>query len=214
MVLVLVLLVHCLFLSFGETDAAQKGFTFGLLGGAKAWWPVYNPVGFFATFLLGVLSAGLPDLLQGSILIRDKKYISDVVVTSAIIGALLLLWFARNFSYLAPLSFPKQPYYFPYFPFLIAIILAFTPFAHYTKLFFDNAIFRFISTISYGLYLWHYLILELLHLYWNFYTTNFHLSEWLFFIFIAYNLALILSILSWHFIEKPIVKWSHKVSLG
>ena len=40
-------------------DRVGRGWEHGIVGGAKLWWPNYNPVGFFAIFAIGVLAAGV-----------------------------------------------------------------------------------------------------------------------------------------------------------
>jgi peptidoglycan/LPS O-acetylase OafA/YrhL len=205
--------VHSLFLAWGQTDEAGKGWQFGMTGGAKYWWPAYNPVGFFATFVIGVLAAGVADSL-GRRPAKPSKAglrVGDVVVVVSLVAVLALLWTLRRESDFA-FSWPTQPYYFPLFPLLFGLILAWGPHSRWAGRLLDNPPARFIATISFGLYIWHYLFLEASQMVWSnvryFGITD--LGEWAWKIGVLYGLATVVATLSWYFFEKPIVLWSQR----
>lgn len=209
-VLILILLAHYSFLVFGKTDGFQEGWRYGLIGGAKEWWPVYNPAVFFAMFLIGVLASGITDCLKRSHFLSTIRFslICDLIVFAALCGTLFILWSVRGeVPYV--LSLPKSPYYFPLFSILIGIILAFSPYSAALGSALDNPFFRFISTISFGLYIWHYLLLRLACIYWR--THIFHdLRNWSICISLVYIESIILATLSWVMLEKPFIRWSHR----
>ncbi len=142
-------------------DNVNRGWEHGLIGGAKYWMPNYNAIGMFAHYLLGVLAAGF---------IVDRKNRQgrvsaafDGVALLAFMAMLALLWFWRGAGDFGS-SFQAQPYRFPWFPLTIAIMLVTLPFSRVLGRLFDNAFFRHTAKISFGLYIWHYPILETIRL--------------------------------------------------
>lgn len=206
-----VLVIHQMILIFGKTDGQNSGFAYGFVGGAKEWWPAYNPVGFFAVFTIGILGAGLADWLSRSRLLAEKRFplIADLVIALAFLCLQLLLWADREFSTFA-FSFPRQPYSFPLLPALIAVILIFAPHSFLLRKFLDNRVLRFLSAISYGLYIWHYFLLHFLHRFWNGSQMFTDFKDWGLFVLLAYGLAGLLATVSWFFLEKPLVQWSQR----
>ena len=202
---------HLLFLAFGQTDSVLKGWQYGMSGGAKYWWPAYNPVGFFSTFVLGVIAAGVnegvgrkqaPDQKPGS-------WLWDALVFAALAAWAFLLWTLRREPDFA-FSWPTQPYYFPTFALLVAAVLAFTPHTRIMRVFIDNPVARFIATISFGLYIWHYLFLEASQLFWPdvHYFGIRDIGDWALKVGSIYAAALLVATVSWYFFEKRIVEWS------
>ncbi|MGO7961739.1 hypothetical protein AB9E07_35360, partial [Rhizobium leguminosarum] len=54
-----VLLANVLILTLFTLDDIERGWQYGLQGGAKEWMPRYNQIGFFAVFALGALAAAI-----------------------------------------------------------------------------------------------------------------------------------------------------------
>lgn len=211
-VFALAVAVHAALLTFAQTDSVMKGWQYGMSGGAKYWWPAYNPVGFFSVFVLGVLAAGVTDRL--SRLVRwqaSGSWGADAVVSLALAGAVFLLWSLRKSPDFA-FSWPTQPYYFPLFPLLMALVLAFGPHTRLMGKVLDNPPFRFLATISFGLYIWHYLLLEASRLLWpdvQYFGVR-DLGDWAVKIGAIYFAAGVLATASWYWFEKPLVTWSQK----
>ena len=213
-VFVVAVVGHLLFLVFGQTDTGLKGWQFGMSGGAKYWWPAYNPVGFFATFVLGVLAAGVTDGLGRQARVKSGSLVWDGLVAAALVAWVCLLWSLRKEPDFA-FSWPTQPYYFPTFAILVATVLALTPHTRGMKFVIDNPVARFVATISFGLYIWHYLFLEASQLFWPevHYFGIRNLGDWAVKIGSIYAAALVVATLSWYFFEKRIVEWSqHRTS--
>jgi hypothetical protein len=58
------------------------------------------------------------------------------------------------------LSFQSQPYYFPIFPLGIGFLLCTLPYSKFMGNVFDNRFFKFTALLSFGLYIWHKVVLE------------------------------------------------------
>jgi ABC-type glycerol-3-phosphate transport system permease component/peptidoglycan/LPS O-acetylase OafA/YrhL len=142
-------------------DNVNRGWEHGLLGGAKYWMPNYNAIGMFAHYLLGVLAAGFIVDRRNRAGIPSAAF--DAVAILAFVGMFSLLWFSRgagDFGW----SFQSQPYRFPWFPACVAILLVTLPFSRIFGRILDNTFFRYTAKISFGLYIWHFPILECIRL--------------------------------------------------
>jgi ABC-type glycerol-3-phosphate transport system permease component/peptidoglycan/LPS O-acetylase OafA/YrhL len=142
-------------------DNVNRGWDHGLIGGAKYWMPNYNAIGMFAHYVLGVLAAGFIVDRRN----RQGKVSAafDGLALLAFVGMLCVLWFFRGAGDFGA-SFQAQPYRFPWFPLTIALMLVALPFSRVLGRVFDNAFFRYTAKISFGLYIWHYPILEVIRL--------------------------------------------------
>jgi len=202
--------VHGLFLLWGQTGPSQKGWEYGMVGGAKYWWPMYNPVGFFATFVVGVLAAGVAEALGRRP--GPASGWADLGVVAALGAWALLLWVLRKEGDFA-FSWPAQPYYFPTFALVVGVVLGLGPRTRWAGRWLDNPPARFLATISFGLYIWHYLLIELTQ---RFLVPEFHYFgiqdplRWLGIVAGVYAGAAVLATASWYLFEKPIVDWSQK----
>ncbi len=186
----------------------QRGWQYGLVGGAKFWMPQYNPVGFFAQYTFGIFAAGF--IAWWKLTRARHHWLFDVASALSFVALLLLLWWKRyppepDMSF----SFQGQPYFFPLFPGLVAILLATLPFSLITGRLMDNPFARYTAKVSFGLYVWHYLILELMRLLYDEKWSYFGIKNlW---VHLAYSgVALLLSYLvatiSYYFIEKPFLQ--------
>lgn len=204
---------HLLLLEFSQTDDMLKGWEYGMSGGAKYWWPGYNPVGFFATFVIGVLAAGVSDRVsRRPALVRlGIRWVWDAAVLVSLATLVLMLWNLRHEGDFA-FSWPQQPYYFPSFAALVGVILAFSPHSRLMGAVLDNPPARFVATISFGLYIWHYLFLELSRQVWPDvqYFGIVDLGDWAFKISVIYGVTVVVATASWYLFEKPIVEWSQR----
>jgi peptidoglycan/LPS O-acetylase OafA/YrhL len=135
----------------------------------------------------------------------------DLAVVASLCVIVAMLWELKGQADFA-FSLPSMPYYFPAFPLAIAVILALAPHTRFVGRVLDNKAARFIATISYGLYIWHYALLELGRLWlWpdDFGTFGvMDATDWFFRIVGVYAVAFLLATLSWYLLEKRIVAWS------
>lgn len=187
------------------TSEFEKGWQFGLVGGAKAWIPYWNIDTFFTQFLLGSLVA---------LFLADRK---SRLASSSIkfdIGALISLTAAivlvlTRVTPGAPDSFTNQPYAAPWFSMLIAIFLGCSALSMYVWRFLDNRFAVFLATISFGVYLWHYFVISIFA---NSYFKDFQyfgvgsILRWAFISSLVITFAISIATLSWYFFEKPIIK--------
>ncbi|QQS05994.1 MAG: acyltransferase [Fibrobacterota bacterium] len=206
-----VAVVHILFLIFLRPSAATVYPNSSVITAAKNFWPEYNPVGFFLFFLLGILTSGVSESAKRTraISANASGYIPDLIVTlGAFIVALLLLGM-HEFS--SPyFSIPPLPYLFPVFPLFFSLFLVFVPYSVVWKKVFENKAFYYLSTLSYGLYLWHNLFLTLVpRLPMVSKITNMYLT-WIVVTGISYFAALVVAAVSWKYFEKPILSLAHK----
>ncbi len=142
-------------------DNINRGWDHGLLGGAKYWMPNYNAIGMFAHYVLGVLAAGF--IVDRKNRGREPSAAFDLVALIVFVGMFALLWLSRgagDFGF----SFQSQPYRFPWFPACVALLLITLPFSRVFGRILDNTFFRYTAKISFGLYIWHYPILECIRL--------------------------------------------------
>lgn len=160
-VLVAALIAHRLILTGLVPDNVNRGWDHGLIGGAKLWMPNYNAIGMFAHYLIGVLAAGL--IVDRQRRGRNSSFAFDALALLAGAGVVAVMWFWRGSSDYAG-SLLELPYRFPWFPGSIALLLVALPFSKVIGRVFDNAFMRYTAKISFGLYIWHYPILELLRL--------------------------------------------------
>lgn len=205
-VLALTLITHQLIITDLVPDNVNRGWDHGLIGGAKYWMPNYNAVGMFAHYILGVITAGVIVKLRN--LQTRSSYLFDGLAFAAFAVMTVFLWSQRYAPDFA-LSLGNQPYFYPIFPLLIAIQLTCLPFSRILGQAFDNPFFRYTAKISFGLYIWHYLILELIRLTFNPNYTYFgisSLSTHLLISGVALLLAFIAASLSYKYIEAPFLK--------
>jgi peptidoglycan/LPS O-acetylase OafA/YrhL len=201
----ILLLVNQLVITYFVPSELRRGWNYGMIGGAKFWVPHYNPVGFFAQYTFGIFAAGFIAWYQHTK--HKSSWLFDIGALFTFLLLIALLWWKRlpaesDMSF----SWQGQPYFFPLFPALVALLLATLPFSKLLGRMFDNPFARYTAKVSFGLYVWHYLILELIRL---LYTPDFSyfgikkLSTHLLFSVSALALAYLVATLSYYVIEKP-----------
>ncbi len=202
-------LVH----AFLTPDDVERGWEYGLIGGAKYWMPNYNPVGFFAHFCVGIIASGFAVKWGESEKAGTfkKKGGFDFISLASLIGAATLLWIVRHkpeFSF----SLQNQPYYFPAYALLIGILLSAAPHSLWAGKLLDNRFFRYTAKVSFGLYIWHYLVITVISAYWVYdfqYMRLSQLSQWLLVSLSVLAISYVIATLSYYFIEKPVLDWAH-----
>lgn len=198
-----------------KPDDFQKGWQFGMIGGAKYWMPNYNPVGFFGHFTVGIMASAVTARLStGSERMREFRKAGgfDCLSAFGFIGSIVLLWSVRHAPDFA-LSFQSQPYYFPLYTLLIGTILATAPHSNWAGKLLDNPFFKYTAKISFGLYIWHYLVMYvtekvIIKGYVNWSVTN--LTVWALDTLAVIAVSYIIAALSFRFIEKPVLDRVHK----
>lgn len=201
------LLAHWLFTRYFPTNSIRRGWDYGLMGGAKLWMPRYNPFGFFAMFAIGALAAGVQVLWAGR-----KHWIFDALSLAAIASS---IWVIAG--HLGSRADPSGygvlgvPYNFPWFQLSIAAVLATTPSSVLVGKLLDNPVTRYFATISFGIYVWHYVVLELVRRYWAPDIDHGSMSDPIKFVVVCSVVTLItvvVSHLSFHLLENPVIQWA------
>ena len=194
------------------TEDYEKGWDFGLTGGAKLWMPYWNFATFFTMFLLGSCAA------LGICLVRkknlDQKIYWDVLSMVAFIASIYIV--LRFEIPGTPDEITKQPYLSPWYAALIAISLFSSAVGVKFWRILDNRTFSYIARISFGLYLWHWLILTIVERklpngYWENGANNIY--AWLGMITFSYGVTWFIAALSFKYFESPILNWN-RVSIA
>lgn len=205
-IVALIVGVHWLIVHYLPMDRSNTGWQFGLQGGAKVWVPRFNPFGFFAIFALGALAGGLQVRLA-----RIRSPLFDVV---ALAGMALALW-----SMAASMSdregegfaFADLPYRFPVFPLAVGLTLATLPSSALLGRLVDNPISVFVARVSFGLYVWHYLVIETVRQLWLpqlAYQQVRNFGLWLVVSAAVTTISFAIAVASFYMLEQPVIRWA------
>lgn len=195
------------------TSEKSKGWVYGLTGGAKQWLPFWNIGTFLTQFLCGTLAALI------IVAIKSRRFKSsnafDFLAASLVFGAIWLVIIRLEPG--TPDSFTKQPYIAPLYAILMAgVIVSLAMSAHLYK-FFDNRFFRWIAKLSFGIYLWHWfliVIIERKFLVKYVYYGLTDVLDWAIVSSIVLAGSTLIAIISWHFLEFPILRSAHKLTIN
>lgn len=187
------------------TSEDGKGWDKGLVGGAKAWLPYWNVNSFFSQFLVGSIAA--------LVIARLRKNIKPDSIHFDIAGAGLLLAAVAVVGVRlipgSPDSLTRQAYLSPIYAIIMAAALVCIAMSRYAYKVVDNALFVWISKISFGVYLWHQVVQNILQRsfkesYVYFGITD--IGQWTRLSLIVIAIAVAIASLSWYFFEKPILQ--------
>jgi len=187
------------------TSEDGKGWDKGLVGGAKAWLPYWNVNSFFSQFLVGSIAA--------LVIARLRKNVKPASIRFDIAGAGLLLAAVAVVGVRlipgSPDSLTKQAYLSPIYAIIMAAALVCIAMSRYAYKVVDNALFVWISKISFGVYLWHQVVQNILQRsfkesYVYFGITD--IGQWTRLSLIVIAIAVAIASLSWYFFEKPILQ--------
>lgn len=214
-VVILILVMNQFIHIYLTPGPEYRGWQYGNIGGAKFWMPHYNPIGMFAHFAIGILASGVAAKLNHSYEKLEKikrAGIFDLIGGVSLILAIVFIWFVRSEPEFS-VSLQQQPFFYPYFAILIAIPLAIGTHTLLLKKVLDNALFKFIAKISFGLYLWHYLFISLVAMW----ETDYHyfgiasIAYWAIISGAILLVSIIISTLSYYIVEEPVIKWARKI---
>lgn len=160
-------------------------------------------------FLLGSLAAlGINIMLNKKL---DQRLRWDVF---AVVTFLLSMYVVLKYEVPGtPDKFTLQPYLSPWYPALIALSLLFAALGRSFWKLLDNRFFRHVARVSFGLYLWHWLLLviverKLANDYWSNGANNIY--AWLGMITFTYSVAWLIAGLSFRYFESPILRWNRR----
>jgi peptidoglycan/LPS O-acetylase OafA/YrhL len=214
-ILLVILGLNALIQIYCQPDNINRGWQYGVVGGAKYWMPNYNPIGFFAHYIIGIFAAGFMVWFSKHQIIREKSadfYCFDLLSLAGLLAFITILWTQKttpDFGF----SWQNQPYYYPFLALSIGIVIATVPYSKIIGHILDNSFSRYTAKISFGIYIWHYIIMTLVIVF----AAPHHIpsplkdfSSWLTIMGISLILTYTVASLSWYYLEKPILDFTHQ----
>ena len=205
--LLLVIGAQILAVRYLQPDEYHRSWDYGNVGGAKVWMPNYSPVGFFAVFALGSLAAAIQ--------VRLAKWRSIGFDLLALLGVGIVVWsFIAKFPDVDSYGIANIPYDYPRFAIGVALILCAVPSSVLLQRLTEIAPVTFLARISFGVYVWHYLFLDMVRVLYkpNFgYWSMTDRAMWAWLSFGAVAAALIVATLSYYLFEAPIIRWARSL---
>ena len=198
--------MHVVIMRYWPIDNDMRGWEHGLVGGAKEWMPRFNTVGFFAIFAIGALAGGVQVFFA-----RMKSWVFDA---AAVAGFALGIWSLAPYvaeGVTEGWGLYSIPYGFVWFPAAIAIVLAATPSSRFLGLLLDNPLARYIARISFGIYVWHFLIIEVIRQIWyeRFYFQGvLNFGQWMLLCAVVTGISFLIAHVSYYMLEAPIIAWA------
>lgn len=202
----LALVAHLLFTQHYRVDIRERGWDYGLIGGAKIWMPRFNPFAFFAMFAIGALAAGVQVRWA-----QYRKGLFDAIAAVALLWSLYLM----RLQIAAPTAdgwgWLGVPYGFPWFVLAVGAFLAAAPSSVRLGRVLDNRVTRYVARISFGIYIWHYPVLELVRVYWDPLIDHGKAADPTRFV-ITCSIITVITVavahLSYYLVEAPVIRWA------
>jgi peptidoglycan/LPS O-acetylase OafA/YrhL len=171
--------------------------------------PWFNPFGFFAMFAIGALGAGLQTLL-----LRVRNFAFDIFLLVTLAAAFWIIW--RNGLHGGGefYGWLRVPYQFPAFHLLMALALASGPSSRVVGRLLDNPLVAWIARISFGIYVWHYLVLELVRLSWVPEMSQGGMADPAKFLIasaVITAITMVIASLSYRWLEAPVILWARRL---
>ena len=191
------------------TGIDSKGWMYGMTGGAKLWMPYWNFATFLSQYLCGVAAAFLIVVARKKVILSPIKW--DIIGALSLITAFVLVCTREVPG--VPDTLTKQPYNAPIFSLLIGVGIASVALGGRLWKSFDNRLFVYIAKISFGLYLWHWFLITIIQ---ADIATDFtvnglpDLFRWLGLVTFTYVIAWGIAVLSWRFIESPVLEYNQR----
>lgn len=207
-VMALVLALHASIIAWAPIDDVNRGWDHGLVGGAKAWMPRFNPIGFFAIFAIGVLAAGVQTLLAGRRMLASDIIGVVAVLAAGSIMALHIGGLNEGFGWLG------IPYAFPFMPLAVGTALVGLSTSRFAGRLLEPRPVRFIARVSFGIYIWHFLVMWVIEtLFPQAFATSGEngWTTWLMTSASVIAITLVVATLSFHLIEQPAVRWAKRL---
>lgn len=196
--------VQFLMLTYAMPDGAQRGWEFGTIGGAKIWWPNYNPVAFYAMFTIGVLAAGVQVRLA-----QLRSIVFDIAALAGL-GLAVYMMFAY-FPQPDAFGIANIPYAFPWFPLAICLILVATPSSVLVRRVTETAPIAYVARVSFGIYVWHYFLMEIVRVLWQpdyLYWGMRDVGLWAWISVGIVVASFVVATISYYLLEEPVIRWA------
>jgi peptidoglycan/LPS O-acetylase OafA/YrhL len=203
----LAILGHWIFTQTVRPPFKGRGWDHGLIGGAQFWMPRYNPIGFFAMFAIGSLAAGVSVKLAT---IRSLWCDFGALLGLGLAVAYLLTVY-RAGQYPDGFAWLGAPYGFPLFHLTLGLFLAFAPSSDRLGRLLEPGIVRYLARISFGIYIYHYLVLDMTK---RFLVPQFdhgQMPDATMFVVTAAGITLVsigAAHLSFRYLENPVIQWA------
>jgi peptidoglycan/LPS O-acetylase OafA/YrhL len=199
---------HWLFANLVQVDPVDAGWDHGMQGGAKVWMPRINPFSMFAIFAIGALAGGLQVRLA-----RWRTWGFDLVGVRARPATGWSIWGVFVAGSVESFAVLGVPYDFPWLPLTLGLVLAVTPSGVLVGRLLDNGVVRYLAKVSFGIYVWHYVVIELVGKYW--FPEIGHGAHGLQ-VFVTGSLAviaisLVVAHLSYHRLDRPVINWARRL---
>lgn len=196
-----------LIIKFFMTDDYLKGWEWGWSGGAKLWLPYWNLASFFTQFLLGACAALYISNKKSKETQPSRKY--DLLSLAAIVAAFVLI--QTRLIPGVPDAITRQAYLSPVYAALVAFALANVPFSTFLGNFLEMRFFKRVATLSFGLYLWHFMVMQILQIKMDpsyYYYGTMDVGHWADTSVIVIAITYALAAISWKIYEAPILRLS------
>jgi peptidoglycan/LPS O-acetylase OafA/YrhL len=199
---------------FLTPDSVGRGAEFGKVGQAKAWMPNYNPVGFFGHFMFGIFAAGICAGLAVNTALKEKLSRRKIFDIGAVVITLIIIIFTLQVPFFHTFL-QGQPYSYPFATILLMLLVVALVNSGRVRKILDCRFMRFTGKISFGLYIWHYIIMHLIEfIFYPGYTNdNGIMRDWVTWLWVNAAMvatAYITATLSYYFIEKPVLDRAHR----
>jgi peptidoglycan/LPS O-acetylase OafA/YrhL len=136
------------------------------------------------------------------------------LAVAALIGVATLLFQQSQERTNEALGLFGVPYAYPVFQLLVGALLATAPSSVLAGRLLDNAPMRYVARISFGIYVWHMLILELVRVYWMPEIDYGALRTPLAFALASaavVAITFVVAALSFRYIEAPVIAWARRL---
>lgn len=206
LVIGLALLAHASFVSMVEVDPYRRGWEYGFQGGAKVWMPQFNPFGFFAIFAFGALAGGVQTLIA-----QRRGWAFDAVCLAGVIGLAVFMVTLARVQAGELYGWLLVPYQFPTMPALAALVLVAAPSSMLVGRKLDNPVVAHIAKVSFGIYVWHYLFLELVRRLVEPNMVHGSMTDSVSFYGLSAVIVVVtyvVAMLSYRWLEAPIIQWA------
>jgi peptidoglycan/LPS O-acetylase OafA/YrhL len=204
-VIALALGAHWLFVNLVQVDQVDAGWDHGLQGGAKAWMPRINPFSMFAIFAVGALAGGLQVLVA-----RYRGGLFDALSLLALVATGWAIWQVFLGGSIESYGWLGVPYAFAWLPLALGAVLAVTPSTLWLGRLLDNRVVRYLAQISFGIYVWHYVVIELIAKFW-FPELGRGAQGLQLFIpggLVVIAVSILIADLSFRKLERPVISWA------
>jgi peptidoglycan/LPS O-acetylase OafA/YrhL len=169
---------------------------------ARLWYPTYNPFGFFAMFAIGTLAAGIHVMLLGRRAKGDIARGLFVLVCGTVLPVSIYSFTFQKSGFALP------PFAFHVLPLITAMFLVICQQVNIARRL-DGRAIAFIAKISFGVYIWHALIIKIV---WLTLPVN-TMPPSLLLVVLGALVAIIataIATLSYFHFEEPVMRWARR----